>query len=122
MRALIVVAGCLGLMACTATGTVPNIPATSPAPLARTTIDKQAVVTAYKAFDAVLDTINLLRKAGVIKDGSAQALTIAGAVDRTNLALQAANRAIDAGEASSYSAALASANAGLDNLRSALAK
>lgn len=90
------------------------------APLAQTTVDDAGLETAWRAFDASLDAINVLGDVGAIRPGSPAGVTIAAAIRKVNGALQAAERFAAAGSATSYLAALEEARAGINEMRAAL--
>lgn len=113
---LIVATAALSLTACN----LPAIPVTSPAPLAQTTIDDRALVTAWKAFDASLDAINLALDAKPSLIGTPGAVRLANAIDAATAALTAAESAAAAGSATDYAVALAKAKDAYAEMRLAL--
>ena len=92
----------------------------APAPLAATAIDDVALRTAWQGFEVAIQTITLLRQAGVIKAGSPSALKIADGIDRVTAALNAAEHAATVGSTTDYTVALTEARAAIADLRLAL--
>jgi hypothetical protein len=104
------VTGCGGIT------TPPNIGA-APAPLARTQIDDRALMAADKGFDLFNDAVNLMIDRKVITPGSPRAKALAYWIRKTDIALQAAFHAAEAGHATSYATALAEAQLGITELK-----
>lgn len=120
MRTLLVVIALL-LNACTLPSfSMGAAPLQSPAPLAQTTIDDTALLTAWKTFDLALDAINLAIDHNLIAIGSPKANAIADAIDKVTKFLTAAESAAAAGSATDYKVALANASAAITEMRSAL--
>lgn len=115
MKRMMSLLACAALLlsACTPLGR----PQTAPAPLAGTTIDDSALFTAWKAFDIVLDAVNMAGDAGWIVPGSPKGKTVAAAILKVNAALGAAERFAAAGSTTDYLIALAQAKEGLTELR-----
>lgn len=113
----ILAAACLALGACS-----PAAVTSAPAPLARTVIDEQAIRLVWEGFNTALDAINVLRRTGVIQDGSAFARSLADVIDRTTLALTAASAAQRAGNAGDYVTAMNEAKDALLAMRDLLQK
>lgn len=111
----LILAACLALPACT-----PGSIVSAPAPLAQTAIDEKGLTLVWTGFNAALDGINILRRTGVIKDGSPTARGLADLIDKTTLALTAASAAQRAGNATSYIAAMSDAQAALTGIRGLL--
>ena len=107
---LVLTPGCTGM---------PSL-ATSPAPLASTTLDDSGLETAWRAFDLALDGINLLGDHGVIVPASPEGKAIARSIRAVNRSLAAAERFAAAGSATAYKDALNEAKAGMDELSAAL--
>jgi hypothetical protein len=76
--------------------------------------------TAWRAYDAAIDAVNLLLDAKVITPGSAKANAIADANDAVLKAFQTAEHAKALCDATSYTSALDSAKASVVDLRAAL--
>ncbi len=95
-------------------------PTLSPAPLAQTVRDDQALETAWRAWDGMLDAITALTDAGVIVPGTPTARTIATAIRRVNRALGAAERFAAAGSTSDYRTAMQEVLAGIAEIRQAI--
>ena len=93
---------------------------TSPAPLEQTSIDEVALETAWRSFDAVLDAVNLLIDTGVIEPTSESAVRMASNIDAATAALEAAESAVDAGEAASFGEAMENAQRAIVGIRWAL--
>lgn len=91
----------------------------SPAPLASTTVDSTALITADKAFSAAIDVIHLI-PASVLPPGSEKAKAVAKAIRTVDAALNAASSFAAAGETASYEQALKEAQAGIAELQRAL--
>lgn len=98
----------------------PGSVTSAPAPLAQTVIDEQAVRLVWEGFNTALDAINVLRRAGVIQDGSPAARSLADGIDRTTLALTAASAAQRAGNATDYVTAMNEARDALLAMRDLL--
>ena len=80
----------------------------------------QTLVVAWRAFDALLTAVDGLQAAGVLKAGTPKALKVADLLDRTRNALNAATDAVRAGDANSFSEALALAKSALEEARAAI--
>lgn len=119
MKKLILVAA-LALSACTLPSFSLGGATTAPAPLAATTIDDTALSAAWKAFDAVLDAIDLWKAAKPSVKGTPQAIAVADAIDKTTHFLTAAEAAAAAGSTKDYLVALANAKQALIELHLAL--
>lgn len=119
MKRFVTILAALSIGAC-------QIPAISiggpeaPAPLAQTTIDDTALMTAWKSFDIALDAINMLIDAKQITIGSPKAVKVADGIDRVTAFLTAAESAAAAGSTKDYMVALANAKGAITDLRAAL--
>ena len=80
----------------------------------------QTLIVAWRAFDTLLDAVELAHAAGALPAGSAKALRVADSVDRTRTALNAATDAVRIGDAGGFSDAISHAEGGLAAARSAL--
>jgi len=118
MKRLIPIALMLSLSGCNLAGL--GFPTQSPPPLASTTIDDQALDTAWRAFDVALDALNVLGDMGVIVPGTPRGKSVASAIRKVNAGLNAAERFAAAGSAKNYRAALVEAEAGMTELRTVL--
>lgn len=129
MRIFCLLAAACLVTGCTTTGgggAFDPMSMSSPAPLANNLPARQAVVTAFNAFQVVLNTEHLLAQPGVpagiaLTPGSVRARHVADLNDRVLAALKAANAAIDAGSTAQIGAALDSANTVLVDLQQAIA-
>jgi len=83
----------LSLSACTATAPAP---VESPAPLAQTYVDEQALSAAYASFDLLLTATDELRDLGVIVPGTPKALKVKALIETARDGLNTA-RAVRAG-------------------------
>ena len=79
-----------------------------------------ALVTAWRAYDAMLTAVNALRAAGVIQDGSPRALQIADILERLLNALNAATEAVRAGNATNFTDAMTRAQQAFTDARAAI--
>lgn len=95
-------------------------PSQAPAPLAATTIDDRALMTAWKTFDAALDAINLYMDAKPSIIGTPGAIRLANAVDAVSAALTAAESAAAAGSSTDYATAIAQGKNALTEMRQAI--
>lgn len=122
MKKLIMVS-MLALSACTGPlGSILTTPtAQAPAPLAKTTVDDSALLTAWKSFDAMLDAVNLYIDAKPAIIGTPGAKRLADAIDAVSAALSAAESAAAAGSTTDYLTALAHAKQALAETRMAIA-
>jgi hypothetical protein len=80
----------------------------------------EALVIAWRAFDALLTAVDGLQAAGVLRAGTPKALKVADALERARNALNAATNAVRAGDANSFSEALELARAALEEARAAI--
>lgn len=119
MKKLILIAA-LCLSACTSPLGTFLTPA-APAPLAHTTIDDSALMTAWKAHDALQDALNLYMDAKPSIIGTPAARRVADVNDAITAALTAAETAVAAGSSTDYAIALAKAKEALSQMRTALA-
>lgn len=113
----LILAASLALAACSG---IPVSVVESPAPLAQTTIDDKALLTAWKSFDASLDAINLVLDVKPSLIGTPGAVRVANAIDAVSLALTSAESAAAAGSTKDYTIALANARNALTEMRMAL--
>jgi hypothetical protein len=80
----------------------------------------QSLVVAWRAFDAFLTAVDALQAGGVIKPGSADAVKLAGFIDRTRHALDAATDALRAGDGDGFTRSLAAAQSALAEATAAM--
>ena len=122
MKRLLVAAVALALAACTtgeAVRSAGSIAASAadaagvPVPATTSALDEKALTLAAKAVDAAALSASALVHAGVILPGSPGALRLAGALDTARDGVNAAALAREAGNATTYSAALDKAAAAL---------
>lgn len=90
------------------------------APLSGTIVDEKALTLGAKAVDASAVALSALARAGLIEPGSGTALWLAGLLDDCRKAVNAASAARDAGNAATYSEALARLQQTLSQLSVAL--
>ncbi len=107
MRKMMIAAlAALSLAGCATTGTAG---VESPAPLASTNVDEQALTAAYASFDVLLTAIDELRAVGVLVPGTPKALKVQALIIQARDGLNVA-RAVRAGlSAKDPAVALASA-------------
>lgn len=91
-----------------------------PTPAADTAIDEQLVTIAIKGVDTAAISASALVRARVIAPGSPTALKLATALDRARHGVNAAAAARKVGNATSYRAALADAEAALAEIQTAI--
>jgi len=125
MRKLMIAAlAALSLSACATTATAPPQPIDklSPilAPLAGTHVDDEIIKAAWRAADAALYGVDLMRSLGWIVDGSPKALALADAAESLKRWLIAADEAQRAGQQPTAAAAYAQASAAYAALLAAL--
>ena len=124
MKRLLVAAVALALAACTtgeavrsagsiAAGAADAAGVPVPATTSTSALDEKALTLAAKAVDAAALSASALVHAGVILPGSPGALRLAGALDTARDGVNAAALAREAGNATTYSAALDKAAAAL---------
>lgn len=113
----LILAAALALSACSG---IPVVATQAPAPLAQTTIDDKALLTAWKSFDASLDAVNLVLDVKPSLIGTPGAVRLANAIDAVSLALTSAESAAAAGSTKDYTIALANARNSLTEMRMAL--
>lgn len=115
MKRLFLAVAALSLGAC-------QMPAigVAPAPLAATTIDDSALLTAWKAHAALQDALNLYMDAKPSVIGTPGAKRVADINDAITAALSAAESAAAAGSSTDYLVALAKAKEALGQMRTAL--
>jgi hypothetical protein len=80
----------------------------------------QALIVAWRGFDAILTAVDGLRAAGVIRDGSPKALRVADALDRARNALNAATEAVRIGNAGGFTGAMSQAQLAFTDARAAI--
>lgn len=78
----------------------------SPAPLAKTTIDEKTLIVALQTFDTTLTAIDQLVASGYIKAGSPKAIQLANYIEVAKKSFEAAAAAEKLGNSSSYLSAL----------------
>lgn len=93
-----------------------------PAPLSQTIIDEKALTLAAQTVDVLAISASALVKARVIQAGSPAALSMADGLDKARTAVNLAALARDAGNASSYAAAITKASAAIAQIRTAINK
>ena len=122
MKRLLVAVVALALAACTtgeAVRSAGSIAASAadaagvPVPATTSALDEKALTLAAKAVDAAALSASALVRVGVIEPGSPTALRLAGALDTARDGVNAAALAREAGNATTYSAALDKATAAL---------
>ncbi len=105
-RTMILAVACLALASC-GLGSIGSASSTAPpAPLASTQIDDKALVVAFDAYDTVLDAVDALIAANILKPETPRALKVANALETAKNALNAAREAQLAGSAQTYEDAL----------------
>lgn len=107
----------LGAAKCEAPQSPSSFPAVATACSA---VSLENLNTAWRAYDAALDAINLLIDVKAIVPGSAKAKAIANGNDAVLTAFKTAEHARAICDASSYKAALDQAQTGLADIRAAL--
>jgi len=121
MKKLLTALVALSLTSCS---TFPAVPGFDPGvpPVAGQLVNKAipALVTAWRAYDAVLTAVNALRAAGVIRDGTPRALQIADILERMLNALNAATEAVRAGNETNFNEAMARAQQAFTDARAAI--
>lgn len=85
-----------------------------------TAIDEQALTLAAKAVDLAALSASALVAARVIEPGTPRALALAQGLDRARMAVNAAADARNAGNATSYTAALADAENAVAQIRATI--
>lgn len=85
-----------------------------------TAVDEKAITLAAKAVDVAAVSASALVAARVIEPGTPKALAIAEGLDRARDAVNAAAAARNAGNATSYTAALADAEQAVAQIRAAI--
>ena len=122
MKRLLVAVVALALAACTtgeAVRSAGSIAASAadaagvPVPATTSALAEKALTLAAKAVDAAALSASALVRVGVIEPGSPTALRLAGALDTARDGVNAAALAREAGNATTYSAALDKATAAL---------
>jgi hypothetical protein len=116
-----VFAALLSLGACASVPADPSLGAASGVGEVRTKAG-QSLVVAWRAFDAFLTAVDALTAGGVIKPDSADAVRLAGLIDRTRHALNAATDALRAGNGAGFSQSLALAQSALAEATAALGR
>ena len=119
MKKLICAFAALSLAACGSFGADPTAGPNASVSSVQTKAG-QTLVVAWRAFDALLSAVDGLVAAGVLKPGTPRAIHVANLLDRTRSALNAATEAVHAGNAASFSAALADAQKALDDAKAAI--
>jgi hypothetical protein len=90
------------------------------APLRATQVDERAIRLAYDSAEVLLTAVDALVAVRAITPGSPQALAIARKLRRVKAALNAAQLAQRAGNATSYEAAIRDAQAAFGDAKAAL--
>jgi fumarate hydratase class II len=80
----------------------------------------QSLVTAWRAFDAILTAVELVQAAGGLQAGSPKALRLADAIDKSRDGLNAATAAVQVGNATNFTDAMARAEDALKAARAVL--
>lgn len=80
----------------------------------------QSLVTAWRAFDAILTAVELVQAAGGLQAGSPKALRLADAIDKSRDGLNAATGAVQIGNATNFTDAMARAEDALKAARAVL--
>lgn len=113
----------LSLTGCATFPAVPGLPDLSNPQATVGPVANKAVpplITAWRAYDAVLTAVQALRAAGLIQQGSPKALRLADALERTLHALNAATDAVRAGNETSFDGAMALARQSFADAQSAI--
>lgn len=119
MRKLLWALAALSLTACGSFGADPTAGPNASVSTVQTKAG-QTLVVAWKAFDALLTAVDGLQAAGVLRAGTPKAIRVADLLDRGRNALNAATAAVHAGNATSFSAALADAQKALEDAKAAI--
>ncbi|MEA3041025.1 MAG: hypothetical protein QOC65_514 [Sphingomonadales bacterium] len=85
-----------------------------------TTRAGQALVVAWRAFDATLTAVEALRDAGVLRPGTPRAIRVADMIDSARSALDAATEAARIGNNANFAQALQRAQQAFSAIRTAL--
>ena len=123
MKKLLSALVALSMTGCATFPAVPGLPDLSNPQAMVGPVANKAVpplITAWRAYDAVLTAVQALRAAGLIRQGSPRALHLADALERTLHALNAATDAVRAGNETSFDGAMALARQSFADAQSAI--
>jgi hypothetical protein len=121
MKKLLAALVALSLTSCTTFPAVPGFDPAVPAPLAAASNKAiPALITAWRAYDAILTAVDALQAAGVLRPGTPRALAVADGLERALNALNAATAAVRAGNAANFTDAMALAQQAFADARAAI--